>query len=206
MRSTSARSSPSSSASSLHRPRLAHPVGGAKRAARVDAVDDLAGRADRAVEAEVRRDELDDLLQRRRDDVDGLTAFAVPLDEPQRLGVDERAQHGLHRLADERLQLCDGKARQDHHPVLGRSPNTLGARAARDEQQLPERGLDEVEPRDDPARTKRRRKCENRRAADQRAIEVEERSAGARHETSGNVRVNPPVRAASRLRAISITA
>jgi hypothetical protein len=56
-------------------------VAAAERAAGVDAVDDLAGRADRAVEAELVGELLDDLLQRRRDDVDGLAALAVALDE-----------------------------------------------------------------------------------------------------------------------------
>ena len=44
----------------------------------VDAVLDLAGRADRAVEAQLGRELLDDLLQRGRHDVDGLAALAVP--------------------------------------------------------------------------------------------------------------------------------
>src|SRR5581483_3663795 len=44
------------------------------RPARVLAVRDLADRAERAVEAEVVRDRVDDLLQRRRDDVDAVAA------------------------------------------------------------------------------------------------------------------------------------
>ena len=57
----------------------------------------LADRAERAVEAELVGDRLDDLLQRRRDDEDALAAFAMLLDEVQRLGIDERAEHRLHR-------------------------------------------------------------------------------------------------------------
>src|SRR5205807_10421464 len=71
---------------------------GPQRAAGVDAVLDLAERPERAVEAEVVCDSLHDLLESRRDDVDGLAATPVPLDEVERLGVHERTQNALHRV------------------------------------------------------------------------------------------------------------
>src|SRR5690242_5186342 len=47
----------------------------------VATVAHLADRAERAIEAQIVRDALDDLLQRRRHDVHALTALAVLLDQ-----------------------------------------------------------------------------------------------------------------------------
>ena len=98
--------------------RLASRVQRADRIAGVLAVDDLADRAERAVEAEVVGDRLHDLLQRRADDVHRLAALTVTLDEVERLRVDERAQHGFHRLGDELAHLLRRVAAQQDQAVL----------------------------------------------------------------------------------------
>ena len=155
----------------------------AERAAGVDAVDDLARRADRAVEAELARELLDDLLQRRRDDVDGLAALAVPGDELERLLVDERLQNRLHRGRDEVAEVVDAEALQDHQAVLRRLAHGLGARAARGEEELPGGGLGELAASDHAVLAERPGERERARAPQQRAVEVEEGS-GAGHASS----------------------
>ena len=90
---------------------------------------------------EVVGDRLHDLLQGGGNHVDALAPFAVALDEAQRLGIDERAQHRLHRLGHELAHVFDRVAVQDTQPVLGGAAYGLVARAARDEEELPERCL-----------------------------------------------------------------
>ena len=150
----------------------------AHRVPRVRAVAHLAHRPESAVEAEVVGDRLHDLQQRRGDDVDGLAALAVLLDQVERLRVDERAQHGLERLGDEIAQLAGSEAAQDEQSVLGGAPYGLVARAAQDEQQLPRRRLRQLAARDQPALAERAGERERRRSPQQRAVEVEERGRG----------------------------
>ena len=144
----------------------------------VDAVAHLANRAERTVEAEVVGDRLHDLLQRRRDDEHLVAAFAMLVDEVQGLGVDERTQHRLHRLRDEPAHLLRREAAQDHEAVLGCAPHRLVARAAQDEEELPARRLRELAAGDEPALAERAGERERRRAAQQRAVEIEERRRG----------------------------
>ena len=94
-------------------------VRAAERAAGVDAVDDLARRADRAVEAELARELLDDLLQRRRDDVDGLAALAVAGDE-LRAAPGRRAASGPAPSRSRRG--CGGRRRGSPSAPSGRPP------------------------------------------------------------------------------------
>src|SRR5205085_2037391 len=77
----------------VQRDRLPFAVRGAQRAAGVNTVDDLARRSDRAVEPEIVRDVLHDLLQGRTDDVHLLAARAMALHEVDRLVVDQGTQH-----------------------------------------------------------------------------------------------------------------
>ncbi len=103
----------------------------------VDAVLDLADRAERAVETEIVGDRLHDLLERRGHDVHGLAAVAMALDEVERLGIDQGAQNPLHRVLDERAHLLRGEAAQDPQPVDSGAAHGLVTGAARHEEQLP---------------------------------------------------------------------
>src|SRR5206468_2248087 len=98
--------------------------------ARVLPVLHLDDGAERPVEAEIRRNRVDDLLQRGRDDVDLLPALMMLLDEVERLGVDERPKNRLHRLRDELTELLWGVAGEDLQAVLRRAAHGLMARAA----------------------------------------------------------------------------
>ena len=162
---------------------LSFAVCAAERASGVDAVDDLAGRADRAVEAELARELLDDLLQRCRDDVDGLAALAVALDELERLPIDEGLQNRLHCGGHEVAKVVDAEPLQHHQAVLRRLAHRLGARAARGEEQLPGGGLGELAAPDDAVLAERAGERERARASQQRAVEVEEGS-GLGHASS----------------------
>jgi len=130
----------------------------------VHAVDDLADRAERAVEAQLSRELVDDLLQRRRDDVDRLAALVVLSDEPNRILVDEGLEDRFHRVPNQLLELADAQALQDHHSVLGSLPHGRGARAAGDEEELPGRRLGKLGPSDQPALAEGTGKCERARA------------------------------------------
>ncbi len=141
----------------------------------VCAVAHLADRAECAVEAELVGDLLDDLLQRRRDDEHRFAALAMLLDEMQRLGIDERPQHRLHRIRDERAHVVGPEAAQELQPVFGRAPHHLVVRAPEDEQQLPRGRVRELPPRDQPAVAERARERERRRTAEQRPVEIEKR-------------------------------
>ena len=107
----------------------------------------------------------------------------MALDEPQRLGVDERTQHRLHRLGHELAQLLGPVAGEDAQPVLGAPADGLVARAAGDEEELPGRGLQKLASRDHPALTKGAGKCEGGGPAQERPVEVEE--GGRRHPAQG---------------------
>ena len=159
-----------------------------QRAAGVDAVHDLARRADRPVEAELARELLDDLLQRRRDDVCRLAAVAVLVGERERLPVDERLQHRLHCAGDEAAQVVDREAFQDHQAVLGRLPHRLRARPTRREEELPGRGLRQLPAADDAVLAECAGERERAGAPQQRPVEVEE--GGSLHEAS--VRMQSP--------------
>ena len=162
----------------------------AERAAGVDAVHDLAGRPERAVEAELARDLLDDLLQRGGDDVDGLAALAMSLDEVERLLVDERLQDRLHRARDEVAKVVDAEALEDHQAVLGGLPDGLGAGAARGEEQLPGGGLRELAASDHAVLAEGPGERQRARTAEERAVEVEEGGGG--HESSVRTDSRPP--------------
>ena len=155
----------------------------AERVAGVDAVDDLARGADCAVEAELARELLDDLLQRRRDDVDGLPTPAVAGDEAERLLVDERLQNRLHRSRHEAAEVVDAKALQHHQTVLRGLPHGLGARSACREEQLPGGGLGELAAPDHAVLAERAGERERVRAPQQRAVEVE-KGSGLSHPAS----------------------
>ena len=79
------------------------------------------------------------------------------------------------RNADEAPHVLDGEAGEDPHPVLRRGAHALRARAPKHEQHLPERRPGEVEARDEPVLPERRCERERGRAAEERAVEVEER-------------------------------
>ena len=148
----------------------------AERAAGVDTVHDLARRADRAVEAELTREFLDDLLQGRRDDVDGLAALAVAGDEVERLLVHERLQDRLHGSRDEVAEIVDAKPLQHHQPVLGGLSHRLGAGSAGGKEQLPGGGLGELAAPDHAVVAERAGERERARTPQQGAVEVEEGS------------------------------
>ena len=103
----------------------------------------------------------------------------MPLDKTQRLGVDERAQHRLHRIGDELAQLLRPVAGEDVQPVLRAAANGFVARAPRDEEKLPGRCLQQLAPRDQAALAERAGEREGRGPAQQRPVEIEER--GRRH-------------------------
>ena len=154
-----------------------------QRATGVAAVPHFADRAERAVEAEVVGDRVDDLLQGGRDHVDALAPFAVALDEAQRLGIDERTQHGLHRLGDELAHVLDRVAGQNAEPVLGRAAHCLVARATGHEEELPERRLQQLTTGDHAAPAQRAGERESRGPAQKRPVEIEE--GGGRHPPQG---------------------
>jgi len=131
-------------------------------------------------------------------------SFAMTPQEVERLVVDERAQHRLHRAADEPPHVLDREAVEDLHPVLRGGAHALRARAAQHEEHLPEHRLDQVGPRDEAHAAKRAGEGKHRRAADDRAVEVEEGRRGQGcYETSGSVRVKPPARLASTTSAMA---
>src|SRR5262249_34692248 len=85
--------------------------------------------------------------------------------------------------------------------VLRGRPHGLRAHAAQNEQDLPQRRLDEADARDQPGAPERRREREDGRPLDDGPVEVKERRAV--QETSGSVRVNPPARLPSTACAIA---
>ena len=171
------------------RRRLVLAVQRAHAAPGVDAVLHLAHRAERTVEAEVLGHRLDHLLQRRGDDERRLAALAMAFDQAERLVVDERPEHGLERLCDELAHLSRREAAQKHQPFLRRCAHALLARPARDEEQLPERGLCDLCACDHTVLAERRRERERRRAPQQRPVEIEER--GRAQERTGSAFTMP---------------
>jgi hypothetical protein len=147
----------------------------ANRLAGVHAVLHLAHGPERAVEAELVRDRLHDLLQRRRHDVHLLAPLTVLFDEMERLRVDERLQDRLHRLRDELAHLLGREAAQEDEPVLGGLAHGLVVGAAQDEEELPGRGLRQLAPRDHAVLPERACERERGRPAKERAVEIEER-------------------------------
>ena len=93
------------------------------------------------------------------------SALAMPAHELQRLRVDERAQHRLHRLRDELAHRLGREAAQDDEAVLGSAPHSFVARSAEDEEKLPCRRFCELPARDQPAPMERPGERERRRAA-----------------------------------------
>ena len=99
----------------------------------------------------------------------------MPADELQRLRVDERAQHRLHRIRDELAHRLRREAAKDDKAVLGSPAHGFVARPAKDEEELPGSRLRELPAGDQPTLVERSCERECRRAAQQRSVEVEER-------------------------------
>lgn len=163
-----------------HRLGLAGAMARAHRAARVHAVHDFADGAERAVELEVLGKRVDDLLERRRDNVDRLTTLAMLVGEVQPLGVDQRPEDGLDCVRYELPHLGLPEAVQDHQALLGRLAHPLCAHPARDEEQLPDGRLRQLNPPDYPVPAERAGERERARTAEQRAVEIE-KGGGAGH-------------------------
>jgi hypothetical protein len=157
--------------------RLERPVARPQRSSRVDAVLDLARRPDRAVEIKIIRDAFDDLLQRRRDDIDRLPSFVMRMRELERLAVHERAKHAFHRVGQQPFDRGDRDAAQEAHAVFGGAPHLALADTADEEDELPQRRANEVAASHEPAATERVGQREGCRPADQRPVEVEEGGA-----------------------------
>jgi hypothetical protein len=100
-------------------------------------------------------------------------------DEAQRLRIDERSQHRLHRLGDELAELLGPVAGKDEQPVLCSTANRLVARAARDEEELPGRRLQQLPARDQATLAERAGERESGGPPQERPVEIEE--GGRRH-------------------------
>ena len=165
---------------SLSRRELAHCIGlviavaWSERSSGEDPVDDLAGRSDACVEAEVVGDVLDDLLQARGDDIDTIAVLAVLFQQRNRLGVQQGTEDVLHRLTHDLLQCRDREPAKQSHPVDRSAAGPVDSR--QQEQEPPERCTYEVSLSKKPAPAEQRGERERGRPADQRAVEIEEGS------------------------------
>ena len=135
---------------------------------------DLGARGDRPVGPEEAGERVDDLLGRRRHDVDAPALLMVEPDEPERLVVHDRFDHlgqGVdHERAQARLVPPAGHAER-RLADLGHAP-VVGAEHA--EHHLADRGAGEHAPRDEPFAVQRGAVREERRLRDHGLVEVEE--------------------------------
>jgi hypothetical protein len=89
----------------------------------------------------------------------------MALHKAQRLGVDKRTQHRLHRLGNELAQLVGPPPGEDEQSVLRTPSNRLVAGAADDEEQLPRRRVQKLAAGDQATLTERAGEREGRRPA-----------------------------------------